>query len=201
MRRLCIIILLFIGINLSAQDTDTIKLFNNAEVTLHMNFRTPKIDTFDFDWFISASERMQIKDFMEFYIYGSIERDNEVIYHAFKTHIKTDYTTIKYIYDNEKDFNVLSSSVYYPFWDIIKIGMDYSIKDSESLLNVYTGIEWKWVNIECAFLDDIERFNLELNPNLVIKDKYNIGYKASYAYVNDKGFKWETGLTLKISLN
>lgn len=203
---LAIMIIILILLNyltaFSQESNDTIKSVR-ATLQLHANTRNAKIDTIVFDHYLSAGTQLKIKEFVTINLKGSYERDNGLMYWGYMGDAVWKYGQAGYIFDTEKNVNLLYVTAYYPVIKIFKIGYDFSVNFNQSNIcyhSIYAGVKWEWISAEIAFFDKLHRIKYSLIPTIKRWDRLSLGIKVEGLYVSDK-FKWSNGLTLNYKVN
>jgi hypothetical protein len=163
------------------------------------NFRNAKEDTV-FDWYNKHEIRAQFDSVYDFYGMCNRERENGTYYWSYQIMFQAKYFKLDRFFDTEKDIDYLSGSIFYPVYEWLKIGYDFSYISEQENHSIYINLKYKeWFYSEVVFLEEILRYKIELNPKLKVKDWFFLGLKSDILFVEEK-YKWNVGpnLVLKI---
>ena len=172
---------------------DTIR----SVVKFHINTRSTKIDTVNFDYYFSIKSETRVKNIL-IELVASYERDNGINYFAHNEKLSFKYGQIGNIYSEEKNMKLLYATIYYPIKDILKVGYDFSINYQYNH-SLYVGLKYKFIDIEIAFFQKLHRIKYSIEPIIKKWKKVKLTVQIKGLYLNNR-FKWQNGLILNCKI-
>jgi len=174
-----------------------IEIFSQTEVKVHGNIRNAK-DVSLFDYYEKLSVNSTIDSFYIVSAMINYERDNGVIYHSYSGAFEIKYGKIEYYKDTEKSIEYFSANIFYPITDWFRIGYDYMHTTEQHHL-ISTSIKYKCLYFDLSFLDKIQKCKININPEVIIKGNFRIGFDLEVLYILQE-IKWHSGLTMRYTI-
>lgn len=189
-----IIFLFFIAMCLGQTQAQTITSFAPS---FHFNTRTAK-ETNPFDWYYKTKIAFQFDSLYDINAFHNRERDNGRHYYSYGAKFESKYAAIEDYKDTEIDKQFISVKAYFTT-ELFKFGYDYSFINLKQKHSAYIAFNWRFINSECSFLQEIIKFTYNISPEIKILNKLYIGFLSEGIFIEDK-FKWSNGTTIKLKL-